>query len=483
MKYLFLLPALLCSILGMNQTPEPEGYWKGELPSKKTYTIAFHIKTGDTGTYRVVMDSPGEGILQAPATITEQKDSLYITIKSMRALFEGRIHKNKKQITGRWKQGSVITPLTLNKTEFPVVYSKHKIQTPVPVDSDFYRSIDVEYDNADSSVHYGATITLPPRGIPGEEPANGYPAVILISGSGQQNRNGEMLGHKPLWVIADHLTRQGFAVLRADDRGTGKTRGDLKKATSADFATDVEAALNFLLQQPGINKKQIGLIGHSEGGIIAPMVAVKRKEIAFLVLLAAPGYSCLAVMADQNEALFKQSGYSEATAARYRQFYIKLVPALLNAPADSLAIKNGAAVFREWQQTEDATIVNSLTGVPQNTTPEKFVQIFVAQLGSAWMKFFLNYDPQPNLRKLTIPVLALNGSKDIQVLPRSLKAIEQVVKESGNKHFAMEEIPGLNHLFQQCYYCVTAEYGQLEESFSPKALEKITNWMWKITHP
>ncbi len=475
MKYFLIAALLLPGLYSASQNTGITGYWAGELPSQKKYTVAVHIAEG-----KVLMDSPGEGLLQIPAVLTEQNDSLFITIKGLRAVFEGQLKKNGQQISGRWKQGSVIAPLTLNKTGFPVVYSKVKSQTPGPADRERYRSFEVAYANADSSVLYGATITMPARKLPFEEPENGYPAVILVSGSGQQNRDGEILGHKPLWVIADHLMRQGFLVLRADDRGTGKTRGDLKKATSADFAGDVEAALDFLLQYGGINKKQIGIIGHSEGGMIAPMVAVKRKEIAFLVLLAAPGYANIDLMADQNEAIFKQSGYSNETAARYRQFYRELVPAILNAPADSIAIQNGAALFRKWQQTENATIVNSITGVPQNTTPEKFVKTFVAQLNNPWMRFFMGYDPQPNLRKLTIPVLALNGSNDIQVLPRSLKAIEEALKEAGNTRFVTAEMPGLNHLFQQCYYCTTAEYAQLQESFSPKALEKIINWIWKV---
>jgi uncharacterized protein len=479
MKKYFLLILLVPSIKLTAQPGERSSYWKGELPSNKKTIIAFHIVKDSSGVLTATMDSPGEGMLGTKCNgVTEKGDSIFIQINAIKAVFEGKYKKPASAIEGRWKQGSVIVPLLLTKTDLPVKFNKIKTQTPIPPFP--YHSTDVEYDNKDKSVHFGATITRP---LPMEsaKPTNEqHPAVILISGSGQQNRDGAILGHKPFAVIADFLTRQGYIVLRVDDRKTGKTTGDVKNATSVDFAKDVEASLDFLLQQEEVDKNKIGLIGHSEGGMIAPMVAVQRKEISFLVLLAAPGYPNMEIMADQNESILVQSGYTVESAARYKAFYRKLVAAIITSASDSIALQKGVQYFKEWQKTEKESIVTSLSGVPQTNTPEKFAKVFVSQLSAAWWKFFLKYDPQPTLQKLKIPVLALNGSKDIQVMPRSLQYIKKALQQSGSKKYNVEEMPELNHLFQQCYYCTTAEYAQLEESFSPKALEKIGEWLQRV---
>lgn len=471
MKYAVILIFLFFSIPGSAQLLPTPSYWQGELPSTKKLLVAFHFSTDSAGAINATMDSPGEGTLAIKCSDVQQRgDSLFLNIPTLKARFEGKL--NNTAITARWKQGSLIVPLELKKTNFPVSYSKIKTQEPKPPFP--YFSEDVEYNNADSSVHLGATITRPAK-------AGTYPAVILISGSGQQDRNEFMLGHKPFAVIADHLTRNGFMVMRVDDRGIGRSKGDLKKATTADFAKDVETSLDFLLKRNDVDRKKIGLIGHSEGGMIAPMVAVNRKEISFLILLAGPGYKIAEVMADQNEAILKQSGFSDSAAANYRKFYLQLVPAIANAPNDSLALLNGVGLFNVWQARENASVVTALTSVPQFSTPEKFIKIFVSQVRSAWWTFFINYDPEPALKQLKIPILALNGSRDIQILPKSAEHIKSIVQQTGNKKSQVYILPELNHLFQQCYYCVTAEYGQLEQTFSPLALKKISDWMNMIT--
>lgn len=471
MKYALIFILLFFSIPVSAQPLSTPSYWQGELPSTKKLLVAFHFSTDSTGAYLATMDSPGEGTLAIKCSDVRQRgDSLFFTVPSLKAVFEGKL--NNTTITARWKQASLIVPLKLEKRIFPVSYSKIKTQEPKPPFP--YFTEDVEYNNADSSVHLGATITRPAKdGI--------YPAVILISGSGQQDRNEFILGHKPFAVIADNLTRNGFMVMRVDDRGIGRSKGDLKKATTADFAKDVETSLNFLLKRTDADKKKIGLIGHSEGGMIAPMVAVNRKEIAFIVLLAGPGYKIAEAMADQNEAILKQSGFSDSAAANYRKFYLQLVPAIANAAADSIALLKGVQLFKAWQAKENPSVVTALTAVPEFSTPEKFIKLFVSQVRGAWWTFFINYDPEPFLKQLTIPVLALNGSKDIQILPASAQRIKSILQQTGNKKSHVEILPDLNHLFQQCFYCVTAEYGQLEETFSPLALKKITDWMKDIT--
>jgi uncharacterized protein len=228
-----------------------------------------------------------------------------------------------------------------------------------------------------------------------------------------------------------------------------------------------------------VDAKKVGLIGHSEGGLIAPMVAVKRKEISFIVLLAGPAYAVSELMADQNAAILNKSGYAPESVASYRQFYKELTSAVVVAATDSLAQEAGVAVFKKWQQGEKPAIVSSLTGVPESNKPEAFVKIFVSQLRGAWWRFFLQYNPQPVLEQLSCKVLALNGGEDIQVMPKSIEAMQAALAKSKSKTYTAKVLPGLNHLFQRCYYCVTGEYAQLKESFSPQALTLMGDWLVK----
>jgi uncharacterized protein len=439
--------------------------WEGEIPSTIKYTVAFQFEKDSS----LVMHSPGQGSFNIKCTeLFRRDDSIFFRIPSIQARFEGRYQPASNQFTGRWKQGTLITPLDLRSVNLRDIYGKERPQHPQPPFP--YISEDYIYYNKDSSVTLGATLTKPS----GKGP---FPAVILSTGSGQQDRDETMLGHKPFAVIADYLTRRGFMVLRVDDRGVGKSKGDLKNATTASFADDVETSLNFLLKQKDVNIKKIGIIGHSEGGMIAPMVAVRRKEIAFIIMLAGPATPVIDLMTEQNTAIRRRSGYPEEDVAGYSKFYKKLVTAITQAPNDSIALQEGVKEFNAWRAVTKETTVTTLTGITPTGKPETFVKVFVTQLGSAWWKFFLKYDPQPTLRKLNCKVLALNGGEDIQVMPSSLETLKSVLKNSGVKKLRTVELPGLNHLFQKCHYCTAGEYGQLKETFSISALEEIGKWL------
>jgi alpha/beta superfamily hydrolase len=275
------------------------------------------------------------------------------------------------------------------------------------------------------------------------------------------------------------LLKRGFAVLRVDDRGAGKSTGIFEDATTADFAKDVEASLDFLEKQPQVIKEKIGLIGHSEGGMIAPMVADERKEINFIILLAGPGIPIIDLMQQQIEAVSISVGKPPAEA-KADGYLLKIVWEEAEKNEDSeTTIKNIRMKISTWSKTLDTV---TLAKIKANDTASVNTQISqaMAALNNKWYKYFISFNPQPYLQKLDCKVLALNGSKDVQVIATSnLNGINASLKKSKSPEYEIIEIPGLNHLFQDCIRCSPSEYNDLEESFSPKALEIIGNWLQK----
>ncbi|ULQ51851.1 alpha/beta hydrolase family protein [Flavihumibacter fluvii] len=365
--------------------------------------------------------------------------------------------------------------LVVGLLSFHAGYSQEKNnarpQTPVPP---FPYTIDsLVYHSTGDSLVYGVTITKPSTSGP-------FPAIIFITGSGQQDRDENIFSHKPFAVLADFLTKRGFLVMRVDDRGIGLSNGDFKNSTSYDFAKDVNNHIDFLLKRKDVKKNRVGLLGHSEGGMIAPMVAASRKEIQFIILLAAPGIPIARLMAEQNEAVLKSMGVDSAAAKSYSAFFGKAMPKVAAAPDTASAKAGLLADLKDWQANEHPNRVMATTGIRDEKTQSVFLNQVVKQIYTPWFKAFLLFDPRPNLKKLTCKVLAINGGKDIQVLPASnLQGIRESLATAGNKNYTVEELPGLNHLFQTCNACSVKEYGVLTETFSPVALEKIGDWLNK----
>ncbi|MEP6713643.1 MAG: alpha/beta fold hydrolase, partial [Ferruginibacter sp.] len=352
-------------------------------------------------------------------------------------------------------------------------------QTPKPPYP--YHSEDVEYTNADKSITYGATVTYPetvadPR-IRIKAPH--YPAIILITGSGPQDRDETIFGHKSFAVIADYLTKKGFLVLRVDDRGIGKTTGNFATSTTADFAKDVEAGIDYLKTRVEIDKDNIGLIGHSEGGMIAPMVATERKEIKFIVLLAGPGIPIIDLMTEQAEAVSASNGTLPATVKAAGELYRIAVLEINKTTDKELMKKNIGIKMTEWSKTADTSLLREL-GFSDTAMLTKNIALQVNALSFPWFKYFLAFNPQVYLQKLSCKVLALNGSKDVQVIAASnLAGIKSSLKKSKSPQYDVIELAELNHLFQTCIKCSPDEYGELEESFSPKALQVMGDWLQK----
>ncbi|MEP6616324.1 MAG: alpha/beta hydrolase [Ginsengibacter sp.] len=445
-----------------------KGTWEGKINAGVDLRVVFHFAIDSTGNLSGTTDSPDQGVKGvACSDINVAEDSVHLAVKAFGATYNGKLI-NDTTITGQLTQGRSID-LILKKVLKVSTYNRP--QTPSPPFS--YTSEEVEFENVDSSLHYGATLTIPP----GKGP---FPAVLLITGSGAQNRDEEILEHKPFLVIADALTKRGILVMRVDDRGVGKSSGSFKNASSADFAADVNTSLNYLISRPETDHKHLGMIGHSEGGMIAPMVAVKRKDINFIILLAGPGEKGLKLMEEQNVALLRSAGFSQEAAEDYRSLYHSLATGILKSKNNDEAKKNAYAAVDDWKKITPEKIVVTTTGIHDDSTEKKFVDLTTEAFNSAWFRYFLQFDPTQYLSKLTCKVLALNGEKDVQVQSSTnLAGIRSALAKSKSLAYEAKEIPGLNHLFQHCKRCTVAEYGQLEETFAPEVLHLIGDWILK----
>jgi pimeloyl-ACP methyl ester carboxylesterase len=304
--------------------------------------------------------------------------------------------------------------------------------------------------------------------------AGPFTAVILVTGSGPQNRNEELLGHKPFLVLADYLTRNGIAVLRYDDRGIGESTGDFRKATSMDFADDAIAAVEYLKTKNEINV--IGVAGHSEGGIIAPMAAVKSDDVGFIVLMAGTGIRGDSILMLQTELIMRASGTEEKLIKRDLNFFRKGYNELLSDTDDEQLKQALTAIINEaYESLSEAEKLEA-------GNKEMMVESQLGMLLSPWFRYFVKYDPYPTLTKVKCPVLAINGEKDLQVPPKeNLNAIEWALIEGGNKNYEIVEMPGLNHLFQHSENGSPNEYGKIEETFSTDAMKVISDWILKVT--
>lgn len=319
-------------------------------------------------------------------------------------------------------------------------------------------------ENKKTGISLAGTLTIPQGSGP-------HPAAILLNGSGPQDRDGSVMGHKPFLVLADHLSRQGFAVLRLDDRGVGKSEGNFASATTKDFASDAQAAYVFLKSYPGINPEKIGLIGHSEGALVAAAAAAQQAETAFVVLMAGSAVPGTELLLAQNEAILKAEGLDPALL----QKYLRLREAQFMVAASETEAGKAAEQILRLEQEAKTTLTEQeqkqLGLGPQNA------QAVAAQLSSPWMRYFLAYNPAPTLQKLKMPVLAIGGSKDLQVpAAQNLPATEQALKAGTNRKYVVKELPNLNHLFQTATTGSHKEYAQIEETLSPQALELISSW-------
>jgi len=324
-----------------------------------------------------------------------------------------------------------------------------------------YLAEDITYKNEIDNINLAGTLTLPKEGAD-------FPAVILISGSGPQDRNSEIYGHKSFLVIADYLTRNGIAVLRVDDRGVGKSKGVYNESSLDGFKRDTEYAIKYLKTRKEINCLKIGLIGHSLGGVIAPMIASESKDINYIILLAGSGIRGDKLMLLQKEVLERKMGASEAAISVGQKNIGGAYEIILKSTAKDNSLK--------------MDLNNYFTKIFGTVLPKAQIDQLSQQLSLPWFSDFIKYDPQKSLSKVKCPVLALNGSNDMQVPSKeNLKAIETAIKKNGNNDIKTIELSKLNHLFQESETGLPNEYGSIEQTFSPEALKIMGDWILQKT--
>jgi pimeloyl-ACP methyl ester carboxylesterase/nicotinamidase-related amidase len=439
--------------------------WLGELNTGGAkLRLLVHLGKTAEGKDQATFDSLDQGqkgIAFDQVKIEKRKVRLEAT--ALKAVFEGTIDEAGQELKGEWRQGGASFPLTLKKVDSaPQSRRPQTPRAPFP-----YREIEVAYKNVKAGIRLAGTLTVPP----GDGP---HPVALLITGSGTQDRDETIFEHKPFWVLADFLTRRGIAVLRVDDRGIGGSSKPVEQGTTADFAGDVLAGIDFLKTRPEIDPRRIGLIGHSEGGVIAPLVASQSGDVAFIVLLAGTGVKGEEILYQQGAALLKAAGASEKVLAAQRELQSRMFAIVKSTPDSSAAAEKIQSSVGELIDRLDDETRAGLGNVKATVAAQ------AQAVTGNWFRYFLSYDPRPNLEQTRCPVLALNGEKDLQVLPKeNLPVIREALATGGNKDFEIHELPGLNHLFQTCRTGAVAEYATIEETFAPAALEAIGAWIEK----
>lgn len=456
----FLLAALMMAFLMDGFSQPLQGSWSGVLTVQGfKLRLVFNLEETAHGIVST-MDSPDQNAYGIPVSeAVYNAPQLELKITPLMASFEGRLKGDS--LIGTFSQAGMSFPLKLTKTTAGSL-SPNRPQEPIPPFG--YRTEDVRFRNTAAEIWLAGTLTLP-------EGKGPFPAVALISGSGAQNRDQEVFGHKPFWVLADHLTRRGFAVLRFDDRGTAASEGNFASATTADFALDALAAVAFLRQHSNIAASAVGLIGHSEGGIVAPMAAASDHNIACLVLMAGSGLPGHELLMLQSRRLSEVSGLPAESITRSlamnRMIYDKVMKS-----DDSLGLAEELTEFLRDQ------LPHLLDTSAEGFDAETFIAGQIAQVTSPWFRYFLSHDPVVDLAKVVCPVLALNGLNDLQVpAEENLSAIKEALNRGGNHAVTLVEFPELNHLFQTSTSGLPIEYALIEETLSPVLLVTISQWL------
>jgi uncharacterized protein len=454
------------SMIFAQSAPDPTGCWKGQLDvGVMKLTLVFNIARNEEGNLTATMDSPDQGAMGLPVSEVSFEDgTLVLTSAAVRGEFTGQLTADGNSLEGSWSQGGTDLLLVLERSE--KIEGLHRPQEPKPPFP--YEVEELTYPNTEAGIELAGTLTFPSTGGP-------FPSVVMVSGSGPQNRDEELMGHKPFAVIADHLTRQGIAVLRFDDRGVGGSTGKHGTATSVDFASDALAGVQFLKTRDEIDPRKIGLIGHSEGGLIAPIAAVESDDLAFIVLLAGTGLIGEEILLLQTELIAKVMGVSDEEIQENLMSQRKMFKVVKEVDDPKEAQGQLESYFDRLisGMTEEQRAKAGITG-----NPEAWEKVNIDRLVSPWMRYFMTYDPATSLSQVEIPVLAINGENDLQVPSKeNLKAISAALEVAKNPDFTVKELPGLNHLFQQSETGSPAEYGKIEETFSPVALELISAWI------
>lgn len=473
LKPLFPLAATLLLAFAAAAAAEPPatrptgvaGHWEGEIRTPgMPLGVIVELKQDNDGAWSGQIDIPMQGARGLGLELVAvDGPSVSFAIRGIpgKPTFTGTFDPAAGTVAGSFKQGAMAFPFELSRerTVSPKLARPQEPKPPYP-----YREEEVTVPAGGHTL--AGTLTLP-------EGAGPFPAAVLITGSGPQNRDEELFGHKPFKLIADRLTRAGVAVLRVDDRGVGGSTGTFGGATSEDFAADTAACVAYLRGRPSdIDPGRVGLIGHSEGGLVAPMVAARDPKIAFVVLIAGPGVSGYDVLGRQMEMMLAGEKMTPEAAAAARDVQRQMLD-LLRGDGDAAEL---AAKLSELIRAQFDALPAPQRSAIQDA--DGYVAEQVRQVNTPWMRSFLRYDPRPALRQVRAPVLAINGSLDLQVDPdQNLPEIEKALREGGNADVTVRKMEGLNHLLQPAKTGLTREYGQIETTMDEGALKEIVDWV------
>ncbi len=447
-----IITMVLFLIAQLFSAQEITGSWKGELDIQGMKLPLILNISKDGNVLKSTLDSPKQGAKDIPVSKTEFVNTiLNFEAPNLGISYKGTLKDGK--IDGTFSQGGMQLPLVLEKTENKD-FTFNRPQTPKPPFD--YQTKEVTFVNPIDKNTLAGTISIP------KNFKNSDKILVMITGSGIQNRDEELFGHKPFAVIADDFAKKGIATLRIDDRGIGGSSKGKDEDTSANFATDISTAVDFLYSK---GYKNIGLIGHSEGGMIAPMVANVNKKVKFLVLMAAPGIKLDELLIQQNYLMGKLTGMPEKDLEE-----AKIANQIIYDFIKNYTGNNYEGDLRKF-------LSENLKGKMNDEAITKTIN----QTQNNWFRYFIKFNPDEYLSKVKISVLAINGSKDFQVPAKeNLEAIKKSLTQAKNKNFETAEIEGLNHLFQECTTCSFIEYSEIEQTISPKVLEKMNSWILKL---
>ena len=436
-----------------------EGTWQGAIETgNMRMRLQLHLSHDEKGQLTAAVDSLDQGIQGIPAShVTEQAGQVKFELPAFGAEYNGALNAAKNEIAGHWSQNGNLETLDFRRSD--KILELRRPQNPAKPYP--YKEEEVSFAAGDGKLALAATLTLP-------QGAGPFPAALLVGGSGPNDRDETIAGHKPFLVLADFLTKRGIAVLRYDKRGIAKSTGNYADATMENFTQDAQAAFGYLKSRKELDVKRLGIIGHSEGGILGALVATRSNDLNWMVLLATPATTGERTLLRQSELIARAGGLAEEQITRSLEFDRKAYRAVREE-------KDAAALERRLRTLVEQSGLGA-------AMPPAALQAQIRMMSSPWFREFLDYDPAPALEKLKCPVLALSGDRDLQVdSTENVPLLRKAYESSGNKDFMVVEIEGVNHLFQKAQSGSPALYGAIEETIAPEILTAVGNWVSKHT--
>jgi dienelactone hydrolase len=430
---------------------DAQGYWTGSVGNVR---VIVQFNKLENGSWEATVSAPAQRLTAKVEDLVVTPDQISFSLRNLRASYKATWNEEAHAWAGTWTQGRTTT-LNLQRSAREELKPKRPQEDEIAASPSPYSNNEVSFSNDAAAIRLYGTLTVPD----GKGP---FPAVVLVQGSGPLNRDSDVLGHKTFLVLADYLSRRGIAVLRYDKRGVGKSNGNLREATTLDLATDAEAAVRYLRSRPEVDSRHIGVLGHSEGGLISPLLASRDAQLAFAVMLAGPGIRGDRLLVEQMSLKAQAQGAPEQTVAKRRLLFQDVFAAMVAEPSVEGANSKAAAILDAAER--------------QGDMPAGSGRALVQQYGTPWFHAMLSYDPSPALQAVRQPILVLNGELDRQVPAAiDLAAIRTALRD--NPHAVVKEMPGLNHLFQTARTGAIAEYGEIPETMAPSALEAIAGWI------